>query len=172
MARFESPCRPDAERCSSKVPTNDYIYRMIVDPEFAEGNSGGKRQHVHAFVPLDLTLDIKPPDLDITIRRGVTVRGHIVGPDDRPVDEAMMISRLFIAPGETEFRFTSVIVRGEEFELHGLDPERAVPVYFLDAKHELGATVEISGKSAADRPLVVRLESMRQGGSTIPWSRW
>jgi ribosomal protein L7Ae-like RNA K-turn-binding protein len=32
---------------------------------------------------------------------------------------------------------------GGAFELHGLDPEEAVPVYFLDSKNELGAVMEI-----------------------------
>jgi hypothetical protein len=49
-------------------------------------------------------------------------------------------------------------VRDGQFELHGLDPETEVPVFFLDSQHELGATVQLSGKSAAGGPVTVRLE--------------
>jgi hypothetical protein len=43
------------------------------------------------------------------------------------------------------------------FELHGLDPEQAVPVYFLDDVHEWGAAVEFSGKQAGE-DVTVRLQ--------------
>jgi hypothetical protein len=138
-------------------PGNDYVYRMIAHPEFAEGSARGVRYYVNAFVPLDLSLESEPPELNVAIRRGVTVRGRIVGPDDRPVEDTLITSRLFISADETWCRCSIVTARGGVFELRGLDPENAVPVYFLDPKNELGATVPISGKSAADQPLLVRL---------------
>src|SRR5262249_27352234 len=36
------------------------------------------------------------------------------------------------------------------FEVHGLDPEKAVPVCFLDAENQCGATVQLSGKQAGE----------------------
>ena len=48
--------------------------------------------------------------------------------------------------------------RNGRFELHGLDPDTDVPVYFLEPKRKLGATVHLSGKSAAGGPMTVRLE--------------
>ena len=44
------------------------------------------------------------------------------------------------------------------FEVHGLDPETEVPVYFLEPKRKLGGVVNLSGKSAAGGPVTVRLE--------------
>ena len=75
-------------------PTNDYIYRAITDPEFAEGTAVGARRYANAFVPLDLALEGRPPHLDVTIRCGVTVTGQVVRPDGRPVEEAYLLSRL------------------------------------------------------------------------------
>ena len=49
-------------------------------------------------------------------------------------------------------------VKSGRFEIHGLDPDAEVPVYFLDPHHKLGATVNLSGKSAADGPVTVRLQ--------------
>jgi hypothetical protein len=42
------------------------------------------------------------------------------------------------------------------FDLPGCDPDRAVPVYFLDVENQLGAVVELSGKQAGE-PVTVRL---------------
>ena len=44
------------------------------------------------------------------------------------------------------------------FEIPGCDPEKPVTFYFLDLKDQLGATVELSGKSAAGGPVTVRLQ--------------
>ena len=49
-------------------------------------------------------------------------------------------------------------VKSGRFEIHGLDPDAEVPVYFLDPHHKLGATAEFTGKSAAGGPVTVRLE--------------
>ena len=49
-------------------------------------------------------------------------------------------------------------VRNGRFEIHGLDPDTEVPVYFLDPKRKLGGVVNLSGKSAAGGPVTVRLE--------------
>ena len=43
------------------------------------------------------------------------------------------------------------------FEIPGCDPEKPGTFYFLDLKDRLGATVELSGKSAAAGPVTVRL---------------
>jgi hypothetical protein len=43
------------------------------------------------------------------------------------------------------------------FEIHGLDPDKSVPVYFLDAENKCGATVELSGKQAGET-VTVRLQ--------------
>ena len=54
-----------------------------------------------------------------------------------------------------------VHARDGRFELHGFDPEKAAPVYFLDADHEWGAAVELSGKQAGE-DLTVRLQPCGQ----------
>jgi hypothetical protein len=44
------------------------------------------------------------------------------------------------------------------FEIPGCDPEGPYTFHFLDVKNQLGATVEISGKSAASGPVTVQLQ--------------
>src|SRR5205814_5925975 len=70
--------------------------------------------------------------------------------------EAMMLSRLNVDPNSSEWRGFPVVVRDGRFELHGCDPAKSYSVYFLDAKHKTGATVELSGKQAGE-DVTVRL---------------
>ena len=49
-------------------------------------------------------------------------------------------------------------MRDGYFAVHGLAADTEVPVYFLDAEHSLGATTFLSGRSAADGPITVRLQ--------------
>src|SRR6202034_3647013 len=49
-------------------------------------------------------------------------------------------------------------VREGRFEIPGCDPDTPSTFHFLDVNHQLGATVEISGKSAATGPVTVQLQ--------------
>jgi hypothetical protein len=49
-------------------------------------------------------------------------------------------------------------VRDGRFEIPGCDPEKPYTFYFLDREHQLGATVELSGKPSPNGPLAVRLQ--------------
>jgi beta-lactamase regulating signal transducer with metallopeptidase domain/protocatechuate 3,4-dioxygenase beta subunit len=138
-------------------PNNDYIQQEMGGMEIYQGKPGGQRNYAAAFMPLDLKPESEPLELSVHIRRGVTVRGQIVGPEDQSVGEVQMLSRIFMFANEHTFRGSEVRTKQGQFEIHGLDPEKSVPVYFLDAKNKLGAAVDISGKSAEKGPLVVRL---------------
>ena len=94
-----------------------------------------------------------------TLKPGLTLRGRAVDPAGRPVAEARIITRLSISPLDGSWRGHSTLpVRDGTFELHGLDPDAVVPCYFLDAKNELGATLEASGRLALGGPVEVRLQ--------------
>jgi hypothetical protein len=51
----------------------------------------------------------------------------------------------------------SLAVRHGRVDIPGLDPEKSTTFYVLDRKNQLGATVELSGKSAAGGPVPIRL---------------
>jgi beta-lactamase regulating signal transducer with metallopeptidase domain len=137
-------------------PGNDFIFNELT---WGPGGGYGRRYYHHGLIPLsDLKLEVQPREYIVSIQRGMTVKGKIVGPEDKPIDEALMVSRIFLNANETTCRCFPVKISNGEFELHGLSPSSGVPVYFLDPKNELGAAVEISGKSAENGPLVVHLE--------------
>jgi len=72
-----------------------------------------------------------------------------------------MISRVILDPYPGAYRFWSASYQGAvhdgRFVLHGLDPDTEVPVFFLEPNEKLGATVNLSGKSAAGGPITVTL---------------
>ena len=137
------------------APSEDFVYQSIGGQVVREGRPGGRRFYAHAIVPLDPKPDRDGPEVAVPLRRGVTVKGRVIGPDDRPVPSAAMIGRVFLAPTPgawLSWRFSQGgRVRDGRFEVHGLDPDAEVPIHFLEPKGKLGATVRLSGKSGSER---------------------
>ncbi len=139
-------------------PGNDYIRQTINTRDYNKNASCAQRHYVSAYASLDLKPNQEPAELSLAIRRGAAVQGRIVGPQDRPVGDVLLLSRHFVHLGEDTFRGLPIVARDGQFALHGLDPETGVPFYFLDPKNELGVAVDISGKSGAHGPFVVHLQ--------------
>jgi beta-lactamase regulating signal transducer with metallopeptidase domain/protocatechuate 3,4-dioxygenase beta subunit len=138
-------------------PGGDYIRHEVAPADFGV-RAGGilNRHYVAAFAALDPKIDEEPDEQNLTIERGVTLRGRIVGPGDSSVGEVQIQSTHFCT--FNNYHGNGLMTHGGEFELHGLDPGASEAFYFLDMKNQLGATVKISGKSAEAGPLVVRLQ--------------
>src|SRR5262249_10659015 len=79
-------------------PTPHYILSEMGSRQLDGDRPGGTRHYAHAFVPLDFKPGADAHDLAVSLKRGVTVKGRILGPDDKPVTEAMMLTRLWINP--------------------------------------------------------------------------
>jgi hypothetical protein len=152
-------------------PTPDYIYQeaaysMLADGKLIFGNyspgpegnaySGGQRVYSHAIVPLKIEPEVQPEPLKVSLRRGVTVVGRLVGADGKPVAQARMLSRQNVSLWDHMVGGPTRVFDGR-FELHGCDPEATYRVIFFDAKNQQGAVVEIPGKKSGGEPLTVRL---------------
>ena len=139
-------------------PSSDYVLQAMSYRQYFEGRPGGPRVYAHAFF---VACDPKPGSadlhVDVTLRRGGTVKGQVIGPDGKPVSDTWMISRIMLGPlGLIRQRWRGDqhgTARNGQFEIHGLDPDAEVPVYFLEPKRKLGATAYFSGKPAAGGPL-------------------
>ncbi len=139
-------------------PTPDYILEEIGASELWYGRAGGWRTYAPDIIPFAVKLDESPREIVATLRRGKTIRGRVESPDGGPVESAAMLTRLEAEDLHPRWRgHAHLYAREGRFELHGLDPERSVPVVFFDADHEWGATVELSGKQSGDG-LTVRLQ--------------
>ena len=89
-------------------------------------------------------------EVNVELRRGVTVEGQVIGPDGKRVQNASIISRVILEPYLGPYRFWSASYQGAvhdgHFELHGLDPDTEVPVFFLEPNRKLGATLRPFGR--------------------------
>jgi RNA polymerase sigma factor (sigma-70 family) len=135
-------------------PTPDYVHQEIDSEVVRTGRTGGERLYPDAAVKLDVGPKGDVPDLFIRLRRGVTVRGRLLGPDGTPVAHAVVLHRLHIYH-DLSWHFATE-ARDGVFEIHGLAPEQTVNVFFLDARKRCGTVVPISGKLAG-REITVRL---------------
>jgi hypothetical protein len=149
---FRMAVLPGAGHLLIQGPTPDYVHQEIGYDLLTAGRPGGSRTYPDAFVKLDLPAKGEPKEVAVTLRRGATVRGRLLGPDGKPVARALMIHRLHVSIALC-WQFPEE-VRDGVFEVHGLDPEKSVPVYFLDAENRCGATVVLSGKQAGEEVTV------------------
>src|SRR5579883_1086699 len=150
-----------------------------------QGLPGGRRGYAHALIACDPKSGSHGLEIHGVLRRGATVHGRVLTPDGQPAQETRMFSRVILDPfifNPWRHWFNSsglVLVRNGRFQIHGLDPDTEVPVYFLEPRQRLGATVHFSGKSAAGGPATVRLQPcgtakarlVDSGGKPIAGSR-
>ena len=141
-----------------QAPKPDYVYRVVGSREIDEGEPGGRRLYVHAMVRLDLQPNTATHDVRVSLQRDAVVRGRLLDPNDKPPPEALMVSQVSVAGYSAMWSPSfSAIVRDGQFELHGVNPERPVRAYFLDAKSRCGTAAEISAQAADKGPVTVRL---------------
>jgi RNA polymerase sigma factor (sigma-70 family) len=145
-------------------PGEDYVLRELGQRMAMAGQPGGRRLYSHAFHALTLKPGSPDQDIAIALRPSLAVKGHVVGPDGQPVRNAMVISRVILQPLPIAWLYWTLLsrdaVRDGSFAVHGLPPDAEVPVYFLDAKHNLGATAMLSGRTASGGPVTVRLQHL------------
>jgi len=151
-------------------PSDDYVLRdmsanggVYVAKPSSGRDARSRPFYAHAYTFRDLKPESTGQAVNVVIRPSMTVKVRVVGPDDRPVQDATVISRFIMeTPPTGGWRIWNGLnpghVRDGRFELHGLAPETEVPVIFVDSRHELGAIAHLSGKSAAGGPVTVRLE--------------
>ena len=77
-------------------PTPDYVHEELDGNQLFEGRPGGSRLYPDAAVPLDVRAKAEPKPVAVTLRRGATVRGRLVGQDGRPVPRAVLLCRLHV----------------------------------------------------------------------------
>ena len=146
-------------------PTPDYILEVIGARMLYERPARRPAPYAHEIIPYE----VKAGDRPRRDRRRAPAGQDGQGPrasarTGRPVDDAAIIATAPLRATSTSTGGATMLpvhARDGRFELHGLDPEKAAPVSFLDADHEWGTTVELSGKQAGEE-VTVRLQPCGQ----------
>jgi RNA polymerase sigma factor (sigma-70 family) len=144
-------------------PTLDYIQQVIGGGKlFGANRPGGDRFYAHDIITYDVKAGEEPQELIATLKPGKTVRGRVLGPAGQPVEDAVILNRQQIDPLNLIWQGHNFIrATGGRFELHGLDAEKATPVYFLDPHNQWGAAAELSGNQAGE-DITIRLQPCGQ----------
>jgi hypothetical protein len=161
---FRMAVLPVAAALLVRGPTPDYVPVATSSGELESGRPGGYRYYPDALQQLDLKPGAAEHAVTLTLRRGVTVRGTLAGPDGKPVREAVLFSTRLVGPRFTVQAKGWRITDGT-FELRGCDPDKPGKILFLAAGARLGAAVELPGKGAAGEPVTVRLQPC--GSATV-----
>lgn len=163
---FAFAVEPHSGHVSVQAPDEDYQLQTISAARFYGGKGNarlGMRLYAHAFLPYDTGPGAETPEIRVALRRGATVKLRLIGPDGQPAPDVCVYSRAVLGPvAASNLRMWPPpwieVARRGHFEVHGLDLETEVPIYFLQPERKLGATVRVSGKMAAQGLLTVRLE--------------
>jgi hypothetical protein len=133
-------------------PEADYVLRENGGQRLLfEGQRGGPPWRSHGFVALDLKPDAEPAEALVTLRKGTTIEGEVVGPEGQAVKDLQVFCQL------EGFNTHPVKVRGNRFELHGCDPEESITVLFFDPANRWGATANLSPKDAGGKSVRLTL---------------
>jgi hypothetical protein len=134
-------------------PDADYAYRTISEGELQTGKPGGAPHHFHAVLPLELKAKGSPKELKVELLRSVTIKGRVVGPDGKPVKDAVAFIPSELLPPDPnrglalafgvppDAHLTAVPVRDGAFELPNCDPDKTYRVFVLSGCAEGGMMI-------------------------------
>jgi RNA polymerase sigma factor (sigma-70 family) len=122
-------------------PSPDYVAQPVGGQELLAGRTGGRRLYHHGVIALDVTLKDRVKDVKVTLKRAVTLKGRVVGPDGKPVRRVVLFGPGDLVPPSTflhagvpqESNFAPLQFDGDTFELPGCDPDRTYRLTFADA---------------------------------------
>jgi hypothetical protein len=156
--KFEIVVLPGPGHLLIDGPTTDYLHEETTSHKLtSKAYRPNRRYYADAVVPYNLKPGAGTHEVTIQLRRGVTVRGRLEGPDGKPAASAKFLCRTYIPVGHDLNGVHSREAKDGTFDLPGCDPEKAVQVFFFDAAGDAGAMAELSGKQAKE-PVTVRLQ--------------
>jgi hypothetical protein len=157
--KFETVVLPGPGHLLVNGPGLEYLHSVILTKQLYGKNVGPQRRYyADAIVKLNCKPGAGPQEIGVKLRRGVTVTGKVLTPEGKPVAKAQMICQSYVPYGHQFFNIKPLPIEQGKFELPGCDPDRALPVYFLDAANQLGAMVMLSGKDVGAKAPTVKLQ--------------
>jgi RNA polymerase sigma factor (sigma-70 family) len=127
---FRLGVSPGGVRLYVAHPSGEFIPRIVGSGGGTLDKPVGDPYYFHAVLDVDVKKDDRATEVNVTLRRGTTIKGRLVGPDGKPIASAV----LFVSSHRPRFENTMhpVHVRGGRFEVRGLDPDKAYRLLFLE----------------------------------------
>jgi RNA polymerase sigma factor (sigma-70 family) len=160
---FEAAVYPGEGSLLVKGPTRDFVLQKLDTKLLSLGKPGGAPLYAGGFTALNLKAGADPREANLTLRRGVTVRGRVLDPDGKPVQRAVLYHATHLRDnGDWAYYFhyalEPVAVKDGQFELTGCDPKAKFPVCVLDCKNQTGGRAMFSVADAKEEPTTIRLQ--------------
>jgi hypothetical protein len=111
-------------------PTPDYIPVVIGSAGGTIGKPIGDPTYYHGVADLEVKAGEGPREVPFTLRRGVTLKGSLVGPDGKAVKDSLLFVGAYKHPHEKTLH--PIRVRNSRWELPGCDPEKTYRLIFLE----------------------------------------
>jgi RNA polymerase sigma factor (sigma-70 family) len=139
-------------------PTPDYLHKTILMRElYGPGVSPNRRYYPDGLVALDLKPEMATHRVEVTLKRGVPLKGRVLDPDGKPVASGHLVCRCFVPMGFDINGPRSVPVKDGRFELPGWNADNPDPLYFVCPETGLGGVLHLKA-GQADREPTVRLQ--------------
>jgi hypothetical protein len=155
--RFELPVPTDPGHLLVLGPTPDYLPVETSQGVLEGGKPGKARVYADAVVALEGGQEGNEQTVDVRLRRGLTLRGRVLGLDKKPVASFILVSPSYRVSGY-KLGVNPDLLRcaNGEFELPGCDPNQPNTAYLLDPANRLAATVQLTKQNASE-PAIVHL---------------
>lgn len=158
---FEMGVMPGPGHLLVKAPNPDFVSRVAWFQDFQYPEPGMVRYGLEGLARIDPQSGSKELEVTVPLRRGLTVRGRVVGPQGEVVRNAVLLSHSYSRVPHINSQSLMTIwprpVRDGRFELRGCDPEEPQRVFFLEVEHQWGAAVSLDSAQAQSEPPVIRL---------------
>lgn len=148
---FQMPVWPGPGYLLVTAPTLDYVHQEISQGDKFYGKPGLSREYYDGTVRLDLKPNSQPEPLNITLERGITLKRKIVRPDGQPASGIALSHSYLPFKNEISAMLPEIRFLEGQFELPGFDPQKSMPLYFVDFKHHCGKI--ITEFDAAENPI-------------------
>jgi hypothetical protein len=90
---------------------------------------------------VDVNAGDREKEVNLTLRRGVTVKGRLLGLDDKPVPHAVMLVSGHRPQAEKTMH--PIDVRDGTFEVRGLDPDKPYRLLFVDHPNRIRSLMTV-----------------------------
>jgi hypothetical protein len=140
---------PGRGRLIVHAPSGDYVPQ----PYPLRGPGKGGVSFADGVAELDL-----PPDRDtfraeVTLKKGVAIKGKVVDPNGNPVASAVLLSARHVHPLTPDTARPLPVACGE-FKLPGCEPCQSYPVLILDVARRMGTMTDLMVKPGSEPPLL------------------
>jgi RNA polymerase sigma factor (sigma-70 family) len=124
-------------------PDPNFVTQVTSVGEIRSGKPGGRRRYYHGVLDLNLKPQRRSQEVAVALQSSVTLRGRVVGPDGKPIREALLFCDTDLAwfdpnfhmpyAGDSRVLRQPIVLKDGRFELPGCDPGRTYRLSFLDA---------------------------------------